>query len=166
MRTILTFTVLLSLLVLSTCSPDAAPPTALKPAPKATEQPAAPIPNTQDQPAMNPATDPSTKVARTEEEWKKSLTPEQYHVLREKGTERPFTGKYWDTKTPGVYKCSACGAVLFSSDAKFDAHCGWPSFDAMISAGTINEHEDRSFGSVRTEVTCATSTKKSSTSKN
>ncbi len=104
---------------------------------------------------MKPATNASAKVTRSEEEWKKSLTPEQYHVMREKGTERPFTGKYWDTKTPGIYKCAACGAVLFSSDAKFDAHCGWPSFDNMIAAGTINEHKDESFGMVRTEVTCA-----------
>ena len=98
---------------------------------------------------------PGDRVVHTEAEWKKILTPEQYNVLREKGTERAFTGKYWDTKTPGVYKCAACGAVLFSSGSKFDSGCGWPSFDRMIADGTIVEHVDKSFGMVRTEVTCA-----------
>jgi peptide-methionine (R)-S-oxide reductase len=95
------------------------------------------------------------KIVKSDEEWKKQLTPEQYQVLREKGTERAFTGKYWDTKTPGVYKCAACGAVLFSSDAKFDSGCGWPSFDKMIKDGTVEEHTDTSHGMVRTEVVCA-----------
>jgi peptide-methionine (R)-S-oxide reductase len=104
---------------------------------------------------MNPSAKPAESVTRTDAEWKKLLTPEQYHVLREKGTERAFTGKYWDTKTPGVYKCAACGVVLFSSDAKFDSGCGWPSFDSMVAAGTVLEHEDRTLGMVRTEVTCA-----------
>ncbi len=93
------------------------------------------------------------RVVKSDVEWKSQLTPEQYFVLREKGTERAFTGKYWDTKTPGVYKCAACGAVLFTSEDKFDSECGWPSFSAK--AGTIEEHVDTSFGMVRTEVTCA-----------
>jgi len=101
-----------------------------------------------------PSESSSVKVVHTDEEWKKILTPEQYHVMREKGTERAFSGKYWDTKTPGVYKCAACGAVLFSSDSKFDSGCGWPSFDKMIAAGTIQEHDDTSYGMTRTEVTC------------
>ncbi len=105
--------------------------------------------------STNTAKNTTAAMNRTDEEWKKSLTPEQYHVLREKGTERPFTGKYWDTKTPGVYKCAACGVVLFSSDSKFDSGCGWPSFDSMIAAGTVKEHVDKTFGMTRTEVTCA-----------
>lgn len=104
---------------------------------------------------MTPSTGPKEKVVRSDAEWKQSLTAEQYRVLREKGTERAFSGKYWDTKTPGVYKCAACGAVLFSSDSKFDSECGWPSFDSMLAAGSIEEHVDSTFGMKRTEVTCA-----------
>jgi len=97
----------------------------------------------------------STKVVKTEEEWKKSLTPDQYYVLREKGTERPFTGKLYLTKDAGVYKCAACGNELFTSDMKFDSHCGWPSFDREIKGGKIVTHTDTSFGMVRTEIMCA-----------
>lgn len=93
------------------------------------------------------------KVVKTEDQWKAELTPEQYYVLREKGTERAFTGKYWNTKTPGVYRCAGCGEVLFSSQDKFDSGCGWPSFSEK--SGKIDEHTDTSFGMVRTEVTCA-----------
>jgi len=102
-----------------------------------------------------PTVKTENKVVKTDAEWRKTLTPEQYSVLREKGTERAFTGKYWDTKTPGVDKCAACGSVLFSSDAKFDSGCGWPSFDKMIKDGTVEEHTDTSHGMERTEVVCA-----------
>lgn len=95
------------------------------------------------------------QVAKTEDDWKKELTPEQYHILREKGTERAFTGKYWDTKTAGIYKCAGCGQVLFTSKSKFDSGCGWPSFDAPLAEGTIAEDTDTSYGMIRTEVTCS-----------
>ena len=83
------------------------------------------------------------------------LTPEQYRILRGKGTERPFTGQYAETKAPGTYLCAACGLDLFSSETKFDAGCGWPSFYRPLENENIEEHEDRSHGMVRTEVTCA-----------
>lgn len=95
------------------------------------------------------------KIHKSEEEWRHSLTPEQYHVLREKGTERPFTGEYAEITTPGVYKCAGCGLELFTSDTKFDAGCGWPSFYEPMQNGNVEEHEDRSHGMKRTEVTCA-----------
>jgi peptide-methionine (R)-S-oxide reductase len=95
------------------------------------------------------------KIHKPEEEWRRSLTPEQYHILREKGTERPFTGPYAEITTPGVYKCAGCGLELFTSDTKFNAGCGWPSFYQPMEQGNVEEHEDRSHGMRRTEVTCA-----------
>lgn len=97
----------------------------------------------------------TTPMVKTEEEWKKFLTPEQYEVLREKGTERAFTGKYYLNKEKGVYVCAGCGNELFTSDMKFDSHCGWPSFDKEIAGGKIKTHIDTSFGMVRTEIMCA-----------
>ena len=92
---------------------------------------------------------------KTESEWEDELTPEQYHVLREKGTELPFSGEYDSLFDPGTYGCAACGTKLFDSETKFDAECGWPSFyDAL--PGAVEFHEDDSLGTVRTEVTCAT----------
>jgi peptide-methionine (R)-S-oxide reductase len=91
----------------------------------------------------------------TDAEWHQRLTPEQYAILREANTERPFTGKYWNTKEPGVYRCAACGAVLFTSKDKFDSGCGWPSFSDLAAKGTVVEREDDSFGMHRTEVLCA-----------
>lgn len=96
----------------------------------------------------------SIKIQKTDAEWKKELTPEQYEVLRKKGTERAFTGAYYNHFEKGKYVCAACGNVLFNSDAKFDSDCGWPSFDQAIK-GSVNYKEDSSFGMVRTEVMCA-----------
>jgi peptide-methionine (R)-S-oxide reductase len=95
------------------------------------------------------------KIARTETEWRASLTPEQYHVLREKGTEAPFTGEYDQTFEPGTYRCAGCGADLFTSGTKYDSGCGWPAFSAPASEEAIDEEIDSSYGMVRTEVTCA-----------
>lgn len=101
-----------------------------------------------------PAEKESDKVVKTEEEWRAELTPEQYRVLREKGTERAFTGKYWNTKETGKYVCAGCGQELFASDTKFDSGCGWPSFYAPASEDAVEEHADNSFGMRRTEVVC------------
>ncbi len=95
------------------------------------------------------------EVYKTEEEWKKVLTPEQYYVLREKGTDRPFTGKYYLNKEKGMYNCAACGNELFTSDMKFDSDCGWPSFDKEIEGGRIKKIKDTSHGMIRTEIVCA-----------
>lgn len=95
------------------------------------------------------------EVKRTEEEWKTLLTPEQYYILREKGTDRPFTGKYYLHNEKGVYSCAGCGTELFTSSMKFDSNCGWPSFDKEIEGGKILKVEDKSHGMVRTEIVCA-----------
>lgn len=95
------------------------------------------------------------KIVKSNEEWKKELTPEQYHILREKGTERAFTGKYWNNHELGTYICAACGTPLFESDTKFESGCGWPSYFEPIDSNRIIYKEDRSFGMIRTEVMCA-----------
>lgn len=93
-------------------------------------------------------------VVLTESEWKARLTPEEYRVLRQAGTEVAFTGKYWNTDDPGVYRCAACGSDLFTSDTKFDSGCGWPSFYAPVDSTNVVFRVDRSHGMVRTEVLC------------
>lgn len=95
------------------------------------------------------------KVVKTDEEWKKELTPEEYRILREKGTERAFTGKYWDHHEIGTYICAACGTELFESNTKFDSGCGWPSYFEPIDSSRIIYNDDSSFGMKRTEVICA-----------
>ena len=95
------------------------------------------------------------KIAKTEEQWRAELTPEQYRVLRDKGTERAFTGEYWDAKDAGTYRGAGCGAELFQSDAKYDSGCGWPAFSAPASEDAIEEETDTAYGMVRTEVMCA-----------
>jgi len=95
----------------------------------------------------------NNKVQKTEEEWRQELTPEQYHILREKGTERAFTGEYAHTKTPGVYLCAACGQELFASGTKYDSGSGWPSFYEPMD-GAVETSTDRSFFMTRTEVHC------------
>ncbi len=92
---------------------------------------------------------------KPDEYWKAKLTPEQYRVVREKGTEAPFTGEYVDNHDDGTYKCVACGVELFSSEMKFESGSGWPSFYDVARAGTVELHDDKSFGMVRTEATCA-----------
>ena len=95
------------------------------------------------------------KVIKTAEEWKKALTPEQFHVTREKGTERAFTGAVWNNKKKGLYRCIGCGTALFKSDAKYDSGTGWPSFWQPVAMENIGEQDDNSFFSHRTEVHCA-----------
>jgi peptide-methionine (R)-S-oxide reductase len=95
------------------------------------------------------------KISRPEDEWRRRLTPEQYHVTREAGTERAFTGKYWKTKDAGVYQCVCCGQPLFDSQTKFESGTGWPSFWAPIDPQNVDEHSDRAHGMVRTEVRCS-----------
>ena len=95
------------------------------------------------------------KLHLSDDQWRQRLDPEQYHVLRQAGTERAFTGKYWNNHDSGDYLCAACGAELFVSDSKFDSGCGWPSFTAPAENAAVDEHVDRSLGMIRTEVTCA-----------
>jgi peptide-methionine (R)-S-oxide reductase len=141
---------LLSLTACGARQPAAAPPTT----PAATTET---VPRDAPAPGAAAALEPNAdgKVELSDEEWRQRLTPEQYRILREKGTERAFTGEYWDTKTSGTYACRGCGEVLFSSGTKYDSGCGWPSFYEPAADGLIDEHEDTSFGMIRPEVTCS-----------
>lgn len=106
------------------------------------------------QPGSHPPTH-EPKVKKTEEEWKRVLTAEQYHVMREKGTERAFTGKYWNNKADGMYHCAACQSKLFSSETKFASGTGWPSFFQPVNDAAVAVVVDRSHGMIREEVVCA-----------
>jgi peptide-methionine (R)-S-oxide reductase len=131
---------------------DAAPP---KPAP-AKESPVTSAPKPKNPALLGRV--PDEELPKTEAEWRKRLTPQQYLVVRQKGTDRAFTGEYTDTETPGTYRCIGCGEPLFASGEKFHSGCGWPSFTAPIDGvkgKTIAEHNDMSFGMIRTEVTCS-----------
>lgn len=97
----------------------------------------------------------SEKLVKSDAEWRAQLTPEQYRIARKKGTERAFSGAYWDTKTPGIYACVCCGQELFASDSKFDSGTGWPSFWTPIAPDRIETETDRSFFMTRTEVLCS-----------
>ena len=97
---------------------------------------------------------PTREIQKTEAEWRSSLSSQQYHVLREAGTERAFSGEYWNEHADGTYRCAACGAILFSSDTKFESGSGWPSFWDVVDADAVELVEDRTFGMMRTEVRC------------
>jgi peptide-methionine (R)-S-oxide reductase len=105
--------------------------------------------------SSDPSTDTTEKLAKRDEEWRKELTPLQYHVTREHGTERAFTGPYISEKRAGTYACVCCGEPLFAADTKFDSGSGWPSFYQPTKAGAVHEHDDRSWFMRRTEVRCA-----------
>lgn len=102
---------------------------------------------------MEPNTESTTEG--TSDDLKRRLTPQQYHVTQEAGTERAFTGEYWNEKRAGTYRCVVCGEPLFTSETKYDSGSGWPSFTAPIQLGSVTEHQDRTFGMVRTETRCA-----------
>lgn len=105
--------------------------------------------------SVHPTTNPAEKVVKTDAEWKKELTPEQYKILREKGTEPAFTGKYWDNHQKGTYICAACGLELYNSDTKYESGTGWPSFYQPIAPDRVEAHRDSSYGMSRDEVVCA-----------
>lgn len=132
-------------------SEPSAPPSQADPAPIAASTPQ----ETTTVSTQNPTTGGLERVEKTPDQWRQLLTPMQYHVTREAGTERAFTGEYWNTKTEGTYLCVCCGQPLFNSDTKFDSGCGWPSFFKPLPGAKISEIVDRSHGMVRMEVRCS-----------
>ncbi len=104
---------------------------------------------------MTNETETTKSIARTDEQWRAELTPQQYHVLREKGTERAFTGGLWDEHRPGTYRCAGCGTALFDSATKFESGTGWPSFFAPADPDAVAAETDESYGMIRTEALCA-----------
>jgi peptide-methionine (R)-S-oxide reductase len=104
---------------------------------------------------MSDTTSDTDKIVKSEQEWKEALTPEQYRILRERGTERAFTGRYWNLKEDGTYTCAGCGQELFQSDTKFDSGCGWPSFYDAAASGRVTARDDFSHGMHRIEVLCS-----------
>jgi len=107
------------------------------------------------EPVISTSNAPQPTVVKTDAEWRAQLTPQEYHVLRQSGTEAPFVGEYTDTTTTGVYRCRACGTELFRSDTKFHSHCGWPSFFAPLAEDRVRYIRDTSHGMTRVEVRCA-----------
>jgi peptide-methionine (R)-S-oxide reductase len=112
------------------------------------------MPANQPSGVMKPSRSQPAKIVKSDAEWRAQLNPEQYHVTREHGTERPFTGPYWDEKAEGLYRCVCCGAPLFSSATKYDSGTGWPSFWKPLDPAAVDEHEDRSLQMRRTEIRC------------
>lgn len=144
-----------ALLAVVSCSSTKTAPvvTPAAPVPSAPAPEVKPVPPAPVAKPAPPAKPQGPSVVKTEEEWRRLLTPEQYHVTRESGTERRFTGAYWDNQESGQYRCVCCGAQLFSSDHKYDSGCGWPSF--FKPGGSVTTHTDTRYGMTRTEVRCA-----------
>lgn len=157
---VLALSVVLPSLVLPACAADveprAEPPPELAPAPSvAPSADEGRSPTSELEPAQETEMESDDKLVLTAEEWKARLTPMQYYVTREAGTERAFTGEYWDTKTAGTYHCIGCDEPLFESDTKFDSGCGWPSFFAPLDGAKLIEKRDTSHGMIRTEIVCS-----------
>jgi len=143
----------LSVLFAACAEPPAAPPEGFHAQPA---RPDAAAPHAPEDPAMkNDPSHPGSPVAKTDAEWRSHLTPEQYRICRQCGTEPPFRNEYWDCKDPGTYRCAACAQDLFSSETKFDSGSGWPSFTQPVRKDAVAEKRDASHGMTRTEVKCS-----------